>query len=665
MKNILSLVLFLLTIHVGLAFSSCSSSDGDEKNGEENVNPQNKAFVGTKWVVNDVDWSFGDDWAGSTRWTVQVYFYSQTEGLVYVSDYSNYSDVGSSTSRMAAYFIYEVEDGGISLDYITDEFRNMPSYLNIENGELLYNSTVLTKEYITSSDKTWLNTICGTTGECKWYHDILRKLYIVGDGKMADYSSASSTPWNSRSYNSLEVKDGVTHIGNYAFAHKSLGNVDMPYSSLESIGNYAFTGSCISSIKISNNTTTIGDGAFYDCSYLGKVYMPDNLEHIGAYAFSGCGKAELSFLGVENVRTIGEYAFAGAKVTRFENMEALEEVGMGAFTNLSVKKLVLPNTYTSLNNVSFMGSFSEIRLGTGITSVVGTPFYPATTGKMYVNLGVPLDLEYDIIDPSVVKNWTLYVPKGSKTAYSKADYWKKFKSIVEDSSLESGNGTPDDSDDDDDTKVYDKETLSYEINGVTYKMILVDNGNIPAFRIMQTELPHNCNMVVNGHSIRKLNSKDDNAVIKAEFRNFLNELRDETGTAFRLPTRKEWELAARGGKTTSTYIYSGSNDADEVAWHSGNSKKSVHDIAQKKANELGIYDMSGNYAEVCNESDDIFFVDGPICGGSWNDDASNCKVSSWKDGSQSGKIQGTVFKEKNAFDARYITVRLVYTVPNK
>ena len=131
---------------------------------------------------------------------------------------------------------------------------------------------------------------------------------------------------------------------------------------------------------------------------------------------------------------------------------------------------------------------------------------------------------------------------------------------------------------------------------------------------------------------------------------FLKKLNEKTGQHYRLPTEAEWEYAARGGNKSKGYQYAGSNHINNVAWYTKNSyykgKSShnygTHKVGTKKANELGIYDMSGNVWEWCNDwYDDNYYhhslqnnPQGPKSGtrlvlrsGSWNGFADGCRVA--------------------------------------
>lgn len=667
-KNILLLPLLSAAL-VLIAFASCGGDD--DIGGSTGTNPENEKMVGTKWISTNWDYGAGDDWVSTLDETITFYFYSNSEGLLYYGRNDWSSDTGSSSDRAVSHFTYDVSGNNIKLDYITDPVTSIYS-LTLKGNTISANGIDYAKDTFTAADTEWLATLHGVTGECKWYHNLVGTLWIAGEGDMADYTSYAVTPWgrqDGHGVNCVVVKDGVTSIGSAAFASPSIGEVDMPHSAMRKIGAYAFSDASISEIYLSDDITEIQEGSFTGCSYLKKVTLPENIETIGDYAFDDCKEASLA--NTKKLRKIGKFAFAGCKIKYFTDSEVLEEVGTSAFTNIYVDKLILPNSLKTLGHIAFKGDIDQIYIGTGLKNVTGTPFYMGKTGKIYVNLGSPLQLDYDFLDPA--SGWTLYVPKGCKEAYSSAPYWKNFKSIVEDETLEPGGGVPDeggegeedDEDGEDDVNVEIPQT--YTNGGMEYKFVKVESTTMPTFYIMQTELNVHSNLRIGGNAdIGMLDSNGDNAVIKAEFRNFLEKIKEETGIQMRLPTREEWMYAASGGNKSKGYAYSGSDDIDEVAWYEGNSQDYVHFFALKKPNELGLYDMSGNYGEVCNDKiNDVAYVDGVICGGCFSDDASSCKITSYKPGSTSTDVipgLGNI-REYNAFDARVITVRLVFTEP--
>ena len=121
---------------------------------------------------------------------------------------------------------------------------------------------------------------------------------------------------------------------------------------------------------------------------------------------------------------------------------------------------------------------------------------------------------------------------------------------------------------------------------------------------------------------------------------FIRKLNALTGMQFRLPTEAEWEFAARGGNSSQGYKYSGSNNIDDVAWYTYNSNSKTHEVGTKAPNELGLYDMTGNVMECCQDWEGCYDTSaqtnptGPTSGcrrvcrdGSWNDYAFNCRVS--------------------------------------
>ena len=216
------------------------------------------------------------------------------------------------------------------------------------------------------------------------------------------------------------------------------------------------------------------------------------------------------------------------------------------------------------------------------------------------------------------------------------------------------------------------EKMTFTVAGVSFTMIKVEGGTftmgctseqgsdcyddekpshsvtLSDYYIGQTEVTQGLWKAVMGTNPSNFKSGDNYPVETVswndcqDFIKKLNSLLSSQlgGKRFALPTEAQWEYAARGGKKSRGYKYSGSNTLSSVAWYNDNSSSSTHAVATKSANELGLYDMSGNVYEWCqdwygsyssssqtnpsNSSSGSFRV---FRGGSWNFHARRCRVS--------------------------------------
>ena len=217
-------------------------------------------------------------------------------------------------------------------------------------------------------------------------------------------------------------------------------------------------------------------------------------------------------------------------------------------------------------------------------------------------------------------------------------------------------------------KIKSGEWQRFEVNGISFIMVKVQGGTftmgataeqggdarsdekpahrvtLSSFSIGQTEVTQELWQAVMGSNPSEFKGakRPVEQVSWDDCQEFIRKLNALTGQHFRLPTEAEWEYAARGGSKSQGYKYSGSNNVNYVAWHDGNSGNKTHDVATKQPNELGIFDMSGNVDEWCQDwFGDNYYSSSPSSnpngpasgynrvnrGGSWYNFAGSCRVA--------------------------------------
>lgn len=422
----------------------------------------------------------------------------------------------------------------------------------------------------------------------------------------------------------------VTSVDTEAFKDcEKIKSITLPNTVIE-IGGYAFKGCYgLSSVALPANLNEIGYFAFEYCTQLKSLDLPASLTKIGQGAFSGMGVESItlpiaildipsdcfgsrlkSITLSDEVRSIGNRAFSYSK---------LEEVNLiqkdGSVKRSRNKYVELPSKLEAIGKAAFYKceALDTVFVPDGCKEIGEDAFdripnlrlsvYKGTSRSLATHASNRVDIRFDTYVERQEKE-----RKRAEAAKEKArrDSLAQVERTAIMGEVKWAPGLSD----------YKKEVLQEIIDN----MVFVDGGSfmMGALKSIEAEPVHK--VTLDSYMIGKFEVTQkqwgaimgynpsrhggDNRPVEMvswlDCQEFIKALRRLTGLHFKLPTEAQWEFAARGGTKSRNYRYSGTNNPENT-WYCFSTREGTKDVGLKPANELGLYDMSGNVYELCND----------------------------------------------------------------
>ena len=434
----------------------------------------------------------------------------------------------------------------------------------------------------------------------------------------------------------------VTAIGECAFFGIRMKHVNLP-NTITEIGRNSFAHCTnLTAISIPEGVTDIQDYAFYDCQSIESVSLPSGLTRIGEGAFMYLYKWRVDLVIPDNVTGIQRGAFY--QCYRMQSVtlgSKVAWVGARAFDSIdSISTITCKSDVPPVLEVYEYESDGDTYVNQPFDSELyykAAVRVPYGSHEAYLNADEWKNFRYIVSDQVVTPTISgdvngdklvnmddlavminyLLTDDATGIDMTGADLTGDISVGMDDLALLINclltNSTP---------GTVGEAQHKFLISGVPFTMVNVDGGtfmmgnanisssrpvhqvNLSGYSIGQTEVTQALWKTVMrsnpSYFTGDLNRPVEN-VNWNECQDFVNMMKRLTGMNFRLPTEAEWEFAARGGNKSQGFDYAGSNNLDDVGWYLDNSDDTTHPVATKAPNELGLYDMTGNVFEWCQD----------------------------------------------------------------